>query len=190
MGLPQSAAGSQHDLDDTIRRASRLDRDAFGLVYREFAPRIHRFVEYRTRNRELAEDLTNQVFMQALKAIDRYQHRSVPEFTAWLFRIARNALSDHWRRSRPVVQLDPDIHLKDHVDSGDFPDRIARSEELVDAMQKLTPEQGEVLALRFSQGMSHAQIASIIGKKETAVRALQFRALTTLRAVLARESAE
>ena len=47
-------------------------------LYREFAPRIHRFIEYRTRNRELAEDLTNQVFMQALRAIGRYQHRSIP----------------------------------------------------------------------------------------------------------------
>ncbi len=188
MGTPQLKIQSDHDLDETIRRAAGLDRDAFGLLYREFAPRIHRFIEYRTRSRELAEDLTNQVFMQALKAIGRYQHRSVPEFTGWLFRIARNAVSDHWRRSRNAVSLDPDVHLRDHVTSGDYAGQMAQSEELANALKHLTPDQMDVVALRFSQNMNHAEIASILGKKETAVRALQFRAMTTLRAILARES--
>ena len=190
MGIPQPTKKSGHDLDETIRRAAQLDRDAFGLLYREFAPRIHRFIEYRTRQRELAEDLTNQVFMQALRAIGKYQHHSIPEFTGWLFRIARNAISDHWRRSRNTVSLDPDVHLKNHVESGDYAGQMAQSEELLNAIDQLTPEQMEVVALRFSQNMNHAQIAAILGKKETAVRALQFRAMTTLRAILATESGE
>ena len=60
----------------------------------------------------------------------------------------------------------------------------------MNAIDQLTPEQMEVVALRFSQNMNHAQIAAILGKKETAVRALQFRAMTTLRAILATESGE
>ena len=188
MGIPLPKIKPDHDLDETIRRASDLDRDAFGQLYREFAPRIHRFIEYRTRNRELAEDLTNQVFMQALRAIGRYQHRSIPQFTGWLFRIARNAVADHWRRSRSSVSLDPNVHMRDHVESGDFAGQMAQSEELANALKQLTPDQMEVVALRFSQNMNHAEIAAILGKKETAVRALQFRAMTTLRAILARES--
>ncbi|MDP6348374.1 MAG: sigma-70 family RNA polymerase sigma factor [Chloroflexota bacterium] len=178
------------DLDEIILRATRLDRDAFGYVYREFAPRIHRFVAYRTNNRTLADDLTNQIFMQALRAIGRYQHRSVPEFTAWIFRIARNAIADHWRRNRNDVSLDPDVHLRDQVDEGGDFVRIDNADMLSQALEHLTPEQAEVIAMRFSQGMSHAQIAAILDKKEPAVRALQFRALTTLRSLISREPAE
>lgn len=191
MGISGESEKSQSDdLDEIIRSATRLDRDAFGQVYREFAPRIHRFVAYRTNNRVLADDLTNQIFMQALRAIGRYQHRSVPEFTAWIFRIARNAIADHWRRHREHVSLDPDVHLRDHVDEGADFRRIENADMLAEVLVHLTPEQAEVIAMRFSQGMSHAQIAAILDKKEPAVRALQFRALTTLRYLLAREPAE
>jgi len=190
MGVAEPNEVHEAELDDIIRRASRLDRDAFGRIYGDYAPRIYRFFEYRTGNRELTEDLVNQAFMQALKAIGRYQHRSVPEFTGWIFRIARNVLSDHWRKDRGSARLDPDTDLQDLVDPVDDYDRLAKSEELRQAMEKLTPEQSEVIALRFSQDMTHAEIASILGKKETAVRALQFRAMTTLRAILAREGVE
>jgi len=185
-----SGKNQSDDLDEIILRATRLDRDAFGHIYREFAPRIHRFVAYRTNNRSLADDLTNQIFMQALRAIGRYQHRSVPEFTAWIFRIARNAIADHWRRNRDHVSLDPDVHLRDQVDEGRDFVRIDNADMLSQALEHLTPEQAEVIAMRFSQGMSHAQIAAILDKKEPAVRALQFRALTTLRSLISREPAE
>lgn len=191
MGISgESGKSKSDDLDKIIRRATRLDQEAFGTVYREFAPRIHRFVAYRTNNRNLADDLTNQIFMQAFRAIGRYQHRSVPEFTAWIFRIARNAIADHWRRHRDHVSLDPDVHMRDQVDDGADFRQIENADMLSQALEHLTPEQAEVIAMRFSQGMSHAQIAAILDKKEPAVRALQFRALTTLRSLIVREPAE
>jgi len=175
------------NLDEIIRRATRMDQDAFGQVYREFAPRIHRFIAYRTNNRNLADDLTNQVFMQAFRAIAKYQHRSVPEFTAWIFRIARNAIADHWRRNKDHISLDPEVHMEDQIDEGLDYQRIENADMLSEALEQLTPEQAEVIALRFSQGMTHAQIATILDKKEPAIRALQFRALTTLRSLIAQD---
>ena len=83
---------SEERLDELIRLAANLDREALGELYRLYAPRIHRFVAYQVNDRVLAEDLTNQVFMRAMKAIGRYQHHSVPQFNAWLFRIAKNVV--------------------------------------------------------------------------------------------------
>tara|TARA_Y100000590_G_scaffold392342_1_gene469687 strand:- start:229 stop:618 length:390 start_codon:yes stop_codon:yes gene_type:complete len=122
--------------------------------------------------------------MKSLKAIGKYEHRSVPEFNAWLFRIARNTISDHWRRSRPSVSLETLKGSFELVDDNDELDRIANREQLSKAMKQLTPDQAEVLSMRFGLGMTHREIANILNKQEPAVRALQFRALTTLRAVL------
>ena len=175
---------SNDRIDEIIQKAVSLDSDAFGELYREFAPRIHRFVSYRVRNHDLADDITNQVFMKSLKAIGKYDHRSVPEFNAWLFRIARNTISDHWRRSRPSVSLETLNGSFELVDDNDELDRIANREQLSKAMKQLTPDQAEVLSMRFGLSMTHREIANILNKQEPAVRALQFRALTTLRAIL------
>ena len=164
-----------------IRRAVELDRDAFGHVYDEYFPQIHRFIEYRIGgNRHIAEDLASQVFMQALRAIDKYRHHSVAGFRAWIFRIARNAIADHFRRSQDLT-YDIESQARHLVYENDDFDRVATSDILRRALEVLTPEQAEVIALRFSQDLSHREIAAMIGKQENAVRALQFRAIASLR---------
>lgn len=175
---------SNDRIDEIIQKAVSLDSDAFGQLYREFAPRVHRFISYRVGNRDLADDITNQVFMKSLKAIGKYEHRSIPEFNAWLFRIARNTIYDHWRRSRPTVSIENLKGSLELIDDNDELDRIADREQLSQAMKHLTPDQADVLSMRFGLSMTHREIATILNKQEPAVRALQFRALTTLRAIL------
>ena len=178
---PISSVRTPDELDELIRRSVQLDREAFGLVYEEFFPQIHRFIQYRIGgNRHIAEDLASHVFMLALRAIGKYRHRSVAGFRAWIFRIARNAIADHFRRNQDVA-YDIESHARHLVDESDDYERIADSDILRRALEVLTPEQAEVIALRFSQDLSHREIAAIVGKKENAVRALQFRAIATLR---------
>ena len=179
---------SEERVDELIRLAANLDREAFGELYRLYAPRIHRFVAYQVNDRVLAEDLTNQVFMRAMKAIGRYQHHSVPQFNAWLFRIARNVVVDHWRAKRDTVSLDEALATERGETLDAHFESLSRREELQVAMQKLTEDQREVLVLRFGMGMSHREIAEQTGRNEEAIRALQFRAIRSLRAIMGEDT--
>ena len=118
--------------------------------------------------------------MLALRAIGRYRHKSVAGFRAWIFRIARNAIADHFRRSQDVA-YDIEAHAGHLADENDDFARIDQSDILARALEVLTPDQAEVIALRFSQDLSHREIGAILGKRENAVRALQFRAIANLR---------
>ncbi|MCY4114219.1 MAG: RNA polymerase sigma factor [Chloroflexi bacterium] len=182
-------ASPEEHLEALIEASMRLDREAFGELYRLFAPKIQRFIAYQTHDRVLAEDLTNQTFIRAMDAIARYEHRSTGEFTAWLYRIAKNVVVDHWRAARDTVPLEEGLlaNPSDTLDS-QF-DAISRREELRKAMRHLTDDQREVITYRFAIGLSHAEIGRLMDRNEPAVRALQFRAIATLRNVLQGDSA-
>ena len=188
MTLNPEPEPSEERLDELIRRAANLDREAFGELYREYVPRIHRFIAYQVNDRVLAEDLTNLVFMRAMKAIGRYQHRSVPEFNAWIFRIAKNVVVDNWRAKRDTVPLDEALATERGETLDAHFESLARHEELQVAMQKLTEDQREVIVLRFGMDMSHREIAERMGRNEPAIRALQFRAISSLRDVMAEDT--
>ena len=177
---------SNERLEELIHAAAGLEREAFGELYRIYAPRIQRFIAFQIRDRVLAEDLTNQVFLRAMEAIERYEHRSIGAFNAWLFRIAKNVVVDNWRATKDTIPLEDAMQpasesLDSHFES------IARGEELRKALRHLTDDQRVVLSYRFGLGMSHAEVAEVMGRNEPAIRALQFRAITTLRGVLAED---
>ena len=177
---------SDERLEEFIHAAARLEREAFGELYRIYAPKIHRFIAFQIRDRVLAEDLTNQVFLRAMEAIERYEHRSVGAFTGWLFRIAKNVVVDNWRASKDTVPLEDVVQPASESLDAQF-ESIARGDELRKALEQLTDDQRTVLTYRFALGMSHAEVAKIIGRNEPAIRALQFRAITTLRGVLSED---
>ena len=179
---------SEERLDELIRRAANLDREAFGELYRLYARRIHRFVAFQVNNTVLAEDLANEVWIRVMRAIGRYQHHSVPQFNAWLFRIAKNVVVDHWRAKRDTVPLDEALATERGETLDAHFESLARREELQVAMQKLTEDQREVLVLRFGMGMSHREIAERMGRNEEAIRALQFRAIRSLRAIMGEDT--
>jgi RNA polymerase sigma-70 factor (ECF subfamily) len=167
--------------DPRIARARAGDELAFTELYDEYAPRVYRFLLLRVRQPADAEDLLQRVFLKVIEALPGFQERGVP-FGAWLFRIARNASIDFERARRATGTLDA---LVDEPDA--LPGPAALVEQAVararvhDALATLTPEQRDVVAYRFLAGLSPAEIGNLMGKREGTIRALQFRALQSLR---------
>ena len=174
---------------DVIERARSGDRSAFGELYDAHCDAVYRYILYRVREPSDAEDLTSEVFTRAFANIHRYRWQG-KSFLAWLYTIARNAVTDRRRRQRPTVDLDDAYGLA--ADGPTAHDRAVRGEQvdaLRGAVKHLTTEQQEVLVLRFVENMSSRQVAKVLGKNEGAIRALQFRALGRLRKLLIAEVA-
>ena len=169
-------------LDDLARRVSDGDVEAFQTLYESHLDTIYRYVYYKVGNGQLAEDLTQQIFMKAWEAIHRYQWRELP-FQHWLLRLARNTVIDHYRSTKPA-----NASLMDPIGDGVDPEEeIAQSEmiqTLQDAVRQLPDEQREVIVLRFIDQMPHADVARHLGKSAATVRVIQHRALQALRRLL------
>jgi RNA polymerase sigma-70 factor (ECF subfamily) len=174
------------DLDVLVQRAVQRDTDAFRAIYEEFAPRLYRFALFRVRHASDAEDLVQRVFVKMIEALPRYEQRGVP-FAAWVFRLARNAVIDFERTRHPHDALDEAVAATPDAQPG--PDELAElsleREGLLRALTILTREQQDVVTYRFFGGLTPREIGALMGKREGTIRALQFRALETLRRHLA-----
>jgi RNA polymerase sigma-70 factor, ECF subfamily len=169
----------------TIQAARGGDRQAFARLYRANVKPIFRYIYYRVSDKQLTEDLTSDVFMRALKAIERYEDTGRP-FIAWLYRIAHARVVDHYRKrdSRPSpAQLDEIASYKD-MDQRLLQRQTAQA--LRQAIAELTPAQQQVVVLRFIEGRSILEVADIMDKKPNAIKQLQHRALNTLASRLQR----
>jgi RNA polymerase sigma-70 factor (ECF subfamily) len=172
-----------------VARAIRRDRDAFGALYDLYFERIYRYVRLKAGDPHEAEDLVATVFLHAWRAIEQFTPQSDGAFQAWLFRLARNALVDYYRRRREHTTLEA-------VEERELPREVIFDpesalewrltvEELEQALQALTEEQREVILLRFVAGLSAREVGTIMGKQEGTARGLQFRAIEALRRALA-----
>ena len=165
-----------------ISQAREGSRDAFGLLYERHRTTIARYVTARIRDSIDAEDLTEAIFESAWRAMGRYREQGVP-FLAWLYRLAHNRVVDHYRAHRSTVTLIPEVH-ESIEDASAALELNIDSADLIKALTMLTGDQRDVIVLRFIQGMSGREVAQAMNKREDAVRALQFRALGTLRRIL------
>lgn len=171
-------------IPDVIDRARSGDRAAFAELYDTHVDSVYRYLMYRVREPSDAEDLASEVFTRAFANIHRYKWQG-KSFLAWLYTIARNAVTDRRRRDRPTVELDNAYGLAAQGPTAhDLAVRGENVEALRGAVKHLTGEQQEVLVLRFVENLSSREVASILGKNEGAIRALQFRALCRLRKIL------
>lgn len=174
---------------DVIDRARNGDRAAFAELYDTHVDSVYRYLLYRVREPSDAEDLCSEVFTRAFANIHRYRWQG-KSFLAWLYTIARNAVTDRRRRERPTVEIDNAFGL---AEDGPTAHERAVHGEAVDALRgavrHLTTEQQEVLVLRFVENRSSREVAKILGKNEGAIRALQFRALGRLRKLMREEPA-
>jgi RNA polymerase sigma-70 factor (ECF subfamily) len=160
-----------------VDRARHGDSDAFGKLYELHLDRIYRYVYYRVGSTSEAEDLTEHVFLKAWEAIGRYENRGLP-FAAWLYRMAHNAVIDHYRSRRPSTPIDETFDLEDERQNPvASAEAIFDREELKVAIKRLNTDQQTVIVLRFVEGLSHAEVGKILGKSEGAVRVIQHRAL-------------
>ena len=175
------------DLDDLAARARRGDAAAFTALHDALAPRLHRYLLSRVGDPDDAADLLQQVFLKMIEALPRYERRGVP-FAAWAFRVARNAVIDHIRTRHPTEVLEGAAEAA-APEPGPEQLAIVSSERarIVAAMARLTEEQQEVLRLRFFGGLGPAEVGALLGRRDGAVRALQFRALEALRRSLGAE---
>jgi RNA polymerase sigma-70 factor (ECF subfamily) len=166
--------------DALAQAAAAGDVEAVARLYDELVGPIYRYVAVRVRRREDAEDLTQLVFERVVSSLPRYRSRGRP-FEAWVFRIARNAVIDHVRRDRDHEPL-PEESLAWHGEGLEaLSVRREEIRELRDAIDQLTPDQQEALALRFAAGLSAEEAAQVMGRRAGTIRGLTFRAIAALR---------
>ncbi len=168
-------------IDRLVARAKAGDAEAFGALFDHYGEQVHRFIASRVHSPADAEDLTQTVFVKALEALPRYESRGIP-FGGWLFRLARNTVIDHVRTRHDHSDLDA---LLERATSDLGPDEVAATRHDIEAMARaldaLTDEQRDVIALRFVAGLSARDAAVAMGKQEGTIRGLQFRAIAALR---------
>lgn len=172
-------------LRDLLEQSLRGDRNAFGEFYEQLLDRVFRYVVYRVGNQQDAEDLVEEVFVKAWEALHR--SRTVPDNPeAWIYRIAHNAVIDYHRTRKSHASIDALPSLTDRMRTPEEQAVAAGEvEQLAQALRKLPPIYQQVLVCRFIQGMSHREVAEVLGTNENHVRVLQHRALKRLRAVFA-----
>jgi RNA polymerase sigma-70 factor (ECF subfamily) len=167
---------------EIIQKAQEGDREAFGALYDHYLPNIYRFILLKVGRREDAEDLTHHVFLSAWEHVRRYEHRGFP-FSSWLYRIASNAVIDHYRTARHHQNLEtvPEEVFAETDPVGETVDAAIGARHVRAALMKLDPDQQNVLIMRFVGELSSKEIAEVIGKSEGAVRVIQHRALKQLK---------
>ncbi len=164
-----------------VGRAQEGDRAALAELYLIHFDRIYGYLQVTVGNRHDAEDLTTQTFLRMLESIDRFRWQSAP-FSAWLFRIAHNLAIDHFRSSRrwqPQEEVpEPQPDESTSAEAGAL-QSIGRS-SLRELIEGLSPDQQQVLTLKFVFNFANGEVAIILGKTEGAIKSLQHRALVSL----------
>jgi RNA polymerase sigma-70 factor, ECF subfamily len=168
-----------------IERARASDKTAISELYRAHVQSIYRYLYLRVNDAHTAEDLTSEVFLRALESLDTFEYRGLP-FSAWLFRIARDRLVDHYRRQsrRPDCSALTEDLACDDDEPHEVAVRLQEEAQVRAALGELTEDQRLVLVLRFVEHESLADIGCRLGKTEGAVKSLQHRALAALNRVM------
>lgn len=170
---------------DLVHAAQAGDQRAFGELYDHYMDAVFRYILYRVNDRALAEDLTSETFLRALRGIGGFTWQG-RDFGAWLITIARNLIADHFKSSRFRLEITTDdlLDAAGTADADEGPEglvlRALTNAALLGAVKQLNPAQQECLVLRFLQGLSVAETARVMGKNEGAIKTLQYRAIRTL----------
>lgn len=170
------------DLSRLIVRAQNGEKDAFGQIYSLFLKRIYRFIYFAVRNRQLAEDITQDTFLRAWRSFSSFS-QSHGSLQAFLFAIARNLVIDWYRKKK-------DIPLKTVADPGykdDVDEKIAQDEEkqkLTHALAKLKFDQKQLVILRYFEELSFVEIGKVVGSREGTVRVRLHRILGQLKRII------
>lgn len=169
-----------------LAAAMQYDEAALSELYDRYEAKIYAYIYRRTGDEALAEDFTAQVFLRMLESI-RDQKAWHSSFSGWLYRIAHNLVIDHYRRKGRQGTVNIDEAAPTASEEHDPEDTIAKTldaERLRAAIHRLTDEQAEVVSLRFLEGYSISEVATMMNRTEGAIKALQYRAVATLRNLL------
>jgi len=165
-----------------LKRARALDNEALGEIHDRYYPEIYRYAYHRTGNGLHAEDIASEVFLRLLDSLHG-GHPPQSTLRGWLFGVASNLVADHFRGGdhQPLDEWTPDGKTSQMVE------QQLLYLELKDAIRGLTPEQQEVISLRFGEGYSVEETAQIMKRPITSIKAVQFRAIDSLRRKLAED---
>ena len=178
-----TAPFDSEDEDALIAEAAKTDAGAFAALYERYYPRVYRYVYHRVGSVVDAEDISALVFMKTLEGLSGYRSRG-NSFAPWLFRITRNAVVDHYRKSRNHSDISDLDHHSPHGDPVSHVLGNESVEELRLLVSHLSSEQREVILLRYAADLSFPEIAAILGKNEPAIRMLLHRGLRKLKTVM------
>ena len=170
----------ENEFASVVQQARQRDPQALTALCNRFYPKMLKYMRYRVAPDD-ASDLTGEVFVRMIRSIDRQNG----VFVAWLFKIAACAVADHFRTigKRREVLMNEQVAISLH--NADCPAQtVGRKMDLEDAVEQLTDDQRQLLALKFTQGLSTNEAAEIMDRSAGAIRVLQFRALSTLREIL------
>ncbi|MFI5605816.1 sigma-70 family RNA polymerase sigma factor [Amycolatopsis sp. NPDC051903] len=193
--VPDPAEAAKAEAWDLVRAAQEGDSSAFGRLYDRYVDVVYRYALFRLGNRELAEDVTSETFLRALRRITSvsYQGRDVG---AWFVTIARNLILDHVKSSRFRLEVVTDevaepaaapvSPVGPAAQAGPEQQAIAGATraELLRCVAELGEDQRECIVLRFLQGLSVAETARVMNRNEGAIKALQHRAVRRLAQLL------
>ena len=176
---PHIDAKHRSDSERLLIQAAQNDPRRFADLYEANFERVYAFIARRVRDRADAEDLTAEVFHQALANLKKFEWRGAP-FSAWLYRIASNAIADRWQRTQRERHISA---LDDPADSSsvNHPEEAEKRARLFRLVADLPSDQRRVIEMRFTAGKSIAEIARELGRTGGAIKQLQFRAVRALR---------
>ena len=183
-GTAEAATPNQSKVSRLIKKAISGDGEAFGELYNIYLDRIYRYVFYQVRDKMTAEDITEEVFIKAWKALASCKGKE-RTFSSWLYRIAHNQLIDSLRKRRSELPLQPEM-TGVLFDRNQAEGALEQQEQLA-ALEHLPRNQKQVIILKFIEGLDNREISRIMSKSEGAIRVLQTRALTALRQRLGAE---
>ena len=178
---------SSDELARLVERGKQGNREALEELYLIHFDRIYSYLHMSVGNRHDAEDLTTQTFLKMLEAIGRFRWQSAP-FSAWLFRIAHNLAMDHFRATRRW-QSEEDVPEPPDSEEASAEDEAMQSigrQSMLELIENLSHDQQQVLTLKFVFNFPNAEVATILGKTEGAIKSLQHRALVSLQKQITR----
>ncbi len=177
------------DVDALVFAAQEGDKEAFGKLYDLFFESIYKYIYFRVPASE-ADDLCELVFIKAWMNLEKYEKRDV-QFSAWLFRIAHNAIIDFRRQHRSLAPIDERLEDKsEHNAPKVTVEKNMMSKEIREAVEQLKDPYKQVITLKFLIGLSNPEIAEILGEREGNIRVLQFRGLKELKSILSKKGLE
>ncbi len=176
------SAEAKKKIDEQSEKEDRL-----AGLYDEYFDRIARYIYVRLGDRNEAEDLAGEVFVKALESLKSYKERGIP-MQAWLFRIAHNVSVDYLRKRGRIATVPINgVPIEAREDPVATAEKNIEMERVNEAMQKLTPEQREVVRLRFFGDLSSKEVGAMLSKSDGAVREMQRASIEKLRRLLASE---
>jgi RNA polymerase sigma-70 factor (ECF subfamily) len=187
----ESKRDSMENVRKLVERAQQGDRAALEELYLIHFDRIYSYLHMTVGNRHDAEDLTTQTFLKMLESIGRFRWQSAP-FSAWLFRIAHNLSMDHFRSRRrwqPEEEV-PEVPGTEEPSAELAAMQSIGRQSMLELIDKLSPEQHQVLTLKFVFNIPNADVAKILDKTEGAIKSLQHRALASLQKQIASKEAK